>query len=163
VRSFAALCRRRRRCCRCHSLSHMIFMLADGFGPSAATLAREVKAAAAGRSKQDAHLTPHVTRFASGRTDGDAALSLDSCIQGTIQTRSSDSAPNPHTRPIIRSMTHSVCRYHNRLCCRCNRVCQCHPNIQRGYRGHGAECQCRCPWCVLRPTHVTKTRAWRPC
>ena len=130
-------------------------MLADGFGPSAATLAREVKAAAAGRAKtkrtshatrhtshvtrhtlhvtrhtshvtrhtshvtrhtshvtrHTSHVTrhtPHITRFASGRTDGDAALSLDSRIQGTIQTRSSDSALNPHTHLIIRSMTHHL-------------------------------------------------------
>jgi hypothetical protein len=85
----------------------MIVLLADGFGPSAATLAREVKAAAAGRANY-AHVTRHVShiiRFTSGRQDGHASLFLDSYIQGTIQTRSSDSTHKRHALLVIQNVT----------------------------------------------------------
>ncbi len=60
----------------------MIIMLADGFGPAAATLARGVKSAAAAAAAA-----------ADDDDDGDASLFLDSMIQALHQT----SNPKPQT------------------------------------------------------------------
>jgi hypothetical protein len=61
----------------------MIIMLADGFGPAAATLARGVKSATAAAA----------AAAAAADDDGDASLFLDSMIQALHQT----SNPKPQT------------------------------------------------------------------